>query len=127
MNPFDIAKNINKKEERLQDAKAEGYNAFMLNRIFSNTKDTALFANEMNMAWGLPAQLQYDFYYYGLTKKNRFGKWNKNTLEKEEAILLIKEYFNYSTLKAREVLPVLTSDDLAQIKSELKKGGLKNA
>ena len=47
LSPFEIAKNINKHDERL-DVAETGYEAFVINHIYSNTADTVAFANEMN-------------------------------------------------------------------------------
>lgn len=120
LSPFDIASNINEKKGLLDVAEV-GYEPFVVNRVFSNTQDSVLFANEMNAAWGLPKDMQYAFLYYGLPKKKRFGKWHKNQDDKDD-LEPIQEYFGYSRHKAKMVLSLLRPH-LDQIRSELQKGG----
>lgn len=119
-NPFDIASTINEKKGVLE-AEEVGYNSYMMNKIFSNTIDTVLFANEMNMHWRTPPQQQFDFYYHGIPKKKRFGKWHKNQ-DDEETLALISEYYGYSKSKAKDVLTLVTPF-LEDIRKELEKGG----
>jgi hypothetical protein len=46
--------------------------------------------------------------------------------ETEENIALIKEVYGYTNEKAREVLNILSSKDIAKLKQSLYKGGTKN-
>lgn len=121
LSPFDIASIINEKKGLLDESEMGDYSPYMLNRIMSNTQDTVFFANEMNMAWQLSKDMQFAFYYHGLPKKRRFGKWNKNS-DDSDAIDLIKEYYGYSTNKAKDVLSILRPN-LDSIRAELTKGG----
>jgi|WetSurSiteA1Bulk_404760.scaffolds.fasta_scaffold103255_2 hypothetical protein len=123
---FDIVKNINEKGEGLLDPdtiKSE-YNSFVINRALSNVKSTLFFSNEMNRLWGLDKDMQYAFYYYGITKKKRFGKWNKLQDDKE-TINAIQEYFNYSYHRAKEAVSLLTEDQINIIKKAIDRGGKK--
>jgi hypothetical protein len=63
MSPFDIASHINEKKGVL-DVDEVGYNSYVINKVLSNTIDSVLFANEMNLRWNVPKQQQYDFYYH---------------------------------------------------------------
>lgn len=124
LGPFDVVKNINGHGERL-DASEVGYDPFVINRVFSNTPDTVLFANELNLNWRLPKQMQYDFYRYGVVKHpRRYGKWEKRDSADDDSLSLIKEAFGYSRQKAIEVLPILR-DHLDEIEAHLFKGGRK--
>lgn len=120
LSPFDIASVINEKKGSL-DAEEVGYVPYMVNRIFSNTFDSVIFANEMNRYSNLSRQQQFDFYYHGLGKKKRFGKWHKNQDDTEE-LELIQEAFGYSKKKAKGVLNLLRPH-LSDIRKELDKGG----
>lgn len=121
MSPFDIASHINEKKGVL-DVEEVGYETYMINRVFSNTGDSVLFANELNIRWGnLTKQQQFDFYYYGLPKKKRFGKWYKNQDDKA-SLELIQDYYGYSRRKAKDVLELLRPH-LDEIARELDKGG----
>lgn len=120
LSPFEITGTLNEKKGVL-DVSEVGYDAFVINRVMSNTIDTVLFANEMNRCWGADKQWQFDFYYYGLPKKKRYGKWHKLSEEKD-AIKLIQARFGYSHNKAKDVLDILRPH-LPQIEQELKTGG----
>ena len=128
MNPFDFVKDINyKKKDILQDD-VDGhlereYKAFLINRTFSLTSDTALHANEMNIRPHLDNKLQYHYLLNIIRPKNRFGRWLK--AEKYEAIDLIVEYYGYSLQKAREVVDIFSEKDLNTLRQELFTGGLK--
>jgi Holliday junction resolvasome RuvABC DNA-binding subunit len=120
LSPFDLANIINEKKV-VVDVDEVGYEPYIINRVFSNTRDSVLFANEMNRYWSLSKQQQFDFYYHGLSKKKRFGKWHKNQ-DDVEALEIIQEYFGYSRHKAKEVLETLRPH-LDDISKEMDKGG----
>jgi hypothetical protein len=83
--------------------------------------DTAIYANEMNARPHLDFQLQFDFLINTIRPRKRYNKWLK--AETVEVLDLIQEYYGYSIIKARQVLPLLTSDQLRYIKERLNKGG----
>ena len=120
MSPFDIASHINEKKGVL-DVDEVGYDTYVINRALSNVVDTVLFANEMNRCWGIPKQWQFDFYYHGIPKKKRYGKWHKNQDDKK-SLEMIQEYYGCSLRKAKDMLDLLRPrlDELAK---ELEKGG----
>lgn len=120
MSPFDVLSNINSKGGIL-DVADVGYEPFVINRALSNTQDSIFFANEMNAAYDLPKDMQYAFYYHGLPKKKRYGKWHKNQDDKELMELLM-EYTGYSYQKVKSVLPILMPH-LDEIKKTMEKGG----
>lgn len=123
-NPFDIASNINKKLGHLSVDK-DSFSSFVLNKIYSNTPDSIYWANEANRFTIDDNQMLYDFYYSGLKKSNRYGKWHKQATDKEEeAILEIMECYQYSREKALEVLPILIAN-IDEIKEANFKGGAK--
>lgn len=126
MSFFEIAKNINSHGERLNtDADDVDYNSFMMNKLYSNTPDSVLFANELNMNWSIPKQQQYDFYRFGLSKNlRRFGKWEKRSTDDADLLKLVKEAFKYNRNKALEVIPILR-DQTEAITAHLEKGGKK--
>lgn len=125
ISPFDIAKRINEKLGVLDQDQYSAYSPWMINKIFSMTRDTVLFSNEMNQNYHLEKEAQFDFYYYGLDKKKRYGKWQKKDAIKSSVIDLIKKKFNYSNKKAHEVADLLSKEDIAKISSEFYTGGQK--
>lgn len=118
LSPFEMASVLSEKKGR-PDVEEAGYNAYMINRVMSNTKDSVLFANEMNQV-RVPDQWQADFYYYGLDKRKRFGKWNKPEIH--ENLDMIQEYTGYSRAKALEIIDLLLPH-LDTIRQEMDRGG----
>jgi len=99
------------------------YPAFIVNRVFSNTMDSVLFANEMNRYANLTTQQQFDFYYYGLDKKKRYGKWHKNQEDEDDIIALIQEVFSFSARKAKDCVNLLRPS-IDVLREYTRKGGL---
>ena len=121
MNPFELIKSIsNSKKDILENEK--DYNAFMVNRGLSYFPDTVIYANEMNKYHHLDGGLQYQFLINIVRKRNRFSKWNKST--ESDDIKIIKEYHGYSNEKARDVLPLLSNDNLNIIRNRIQHGGI---
>jgi len=121
---FDITDNINSKTGLLSlEELKESYSPFIINKAFSQTKDTIFYANEMNCNANLPIDMQYDFYYHLIPKKKRYGKWNKKDKADEELINIIQEIYEYSYIKAQEVLPILKHYE-AELRKSLDKGGV---
>jgi len=121
MNPFELIKSIsNTKKDILENEK--DYNAFMVNRGLSYFPDTVIYANEMNKFHHLDSRLQYSFLINIVRKRNRFSKWNKSI--ESDNISAIKEYYNYSNEKARDVLPLLSNENLKTIRGRINHGGV---
>ena len=125
MNPFEYLNAINytKQNIMVDDITEKGYNSFMVNRGLSYFNDTVLMANEMNQHAHLDNRLQFDFFINIVRKKKRFSKWNKP--ETASDVEVVKEYYGYSNEKARQVLTLLTSDQIDELKKKVYKGGRK--
>ena len=124
-NPFQYLNAINDTKQNIMvdDITEKGYNSFMVNRGLSYFKDTVLFANEMNRHHHLDSRLQFDFLINIIRKRKRFSKWIKpDTLSDVE---VVKEYYGYSNEKARQVLTLLTSEQINDLKKKVYKGGRK--
>lgn len=125
MPPFDFinAINLTKKDLFAEDALAsKDYSSFLVNRGLSYFPDTVLYANEMNIHSDIPEDWQFYFFLNSIPKKKRFSKWAKKDAE-TESLRLVKEYFGYSSEKAKEALSVLSEEQLTMIKEKLYKGG----
>ena len=121
MNPFELIKSIsNTKKDILENEK--DYNAFMVNRGLSYFPDTVIYANEMNRFHHLDSRLQYHFLINTIRKRNRFSKWNKSI--ESDNISAIKQYYGYSNEKARDVLPLLSNENLKYIRGRIQHGGI---
>ena len=125
MNPFEYVNAINhtKQNVMVDDTAEKAYNSFMVNRTLSYFSDTILMANEMNLNHHLDNRLQFDFFINIVRKKKRFSKWNKP--ETVSDVEVVKEYYGYSNEKARQVLTLLTSEQIDELKKKVFKGGRK--
>ena len=99
------------------------YLPYIVNRCMSGHLDAIMYANEMNLAQHLDKKLQYDFYLNTLRSRKRFSPW----IRKEELKNLdcIKSYYGYSNEKAKQVLPLLSEEQITFIRQKLDTGGLK--
>lgn len=111
LSPFDYINMINNKTG-IPDS-LEGYESFIVNRNYSQFAEIILYANEINV--DCDKQLNFDFYYYLLSKKKRYGKWSKKQKEtsaKKETLNNIIEHYTCSMSKAQEIYDVLESNNL---------------
>ena len=123
MNPFDYVNAINetKKDIMVDDLAEKSYASFTVNRSLSYFSDTVLIANEMNRYHHLDKKLQFHFLINIVRKRKRFSKWNKPELVSD--VEVVKEYYGYSNEKARQVLPLLSSDQIMNLREKVYKGG----
>jgi hypothetical protein len=121
--PFDFINAIHYTKENLivDEWSEKQYNSFIINKGLSYGHDTVIPANEMNSRPHLEKKLQFSFLINTIRARKRFNKWIKP--EKIEAIEVIKEYYGYSTEKARQVLPLLSQTQLDDLRKRLIKGG----
>ena len=99
------------------------YEPYIVNRALSQHTDILLYVNEMNRYSGLDKKMQYDFYINTLVAKKRpFQKWYKASESKD--IQAIKEYFGYSSEKAKDALRILTPEQINNIKEVVDKTGV---
>tara|TARA_B100000029_G_C16899562_1_gene713525 strand:+ start:42 stop:422 length:381 start_codon:yes stop_codon:yes gene_type:complete len=99
------------------------YPPYIINRCFSGHIDSIMFANELNKHPNLPKKLQYDFFLNSLRKKKRFSPWLRKDQIKN--LDLIKQYYGYSNEKAKQVLNILTKEQLSFMRDRLETGGKK--
>ena len=125
MNPFEYANAINytKKNIMVDDIAEKAYNPFMINRQLSYFPDTVLAANEMNRHHHVDNRLQFDFIKNIIRKRKRFSKWFKP--EQVSDLETVKEYYGYSNEKARQVLTLLSTEQINELKTKVAKGGRK--
>lgn len=116
--PFDFASSIDKKINLRNEL--IGYTPFMINRIYSQYRESILIANELNK-YNLDHDLHYDFYFNAIPKKNRFAKWGKSEYD-EKLVKQIIEYYNINKRKAIELIDLV---DKESIRDGLYRGGTK--
>ena len=126
MGPFEFTKTINETKRNLIDEDPEvekDYIPFLVNRSLGYFMDTIMYANEMNQKSFIDHKLQYDFLLNIIRPRKRFSKWLKKS--KDNNIDLIKNFYGYSYTKAKDVVDILSEDQLEQIRSKLDTGGLR--
>ena len=125
MSPFDYLNSINdhKRDLMVDDMTEKSYNGFMINRSLSYFPDTVGLANVMNQHHHLDNKLQYHFLINIIRKRKRFSKWIKP--EQLSDIEVVKQYYGYSNEKAKQVLPLLSPEQITIIKKKVSKGGRK--
>ena len=127
MSPFDFINAINQSKEDLI-AKSDNpelaekiYEPFIVNRGLSFFTDTILYANEMNRLALLDKKPQFAYLLNSIRPRKRYSKWFKQ--EKIEKLDIVSEYFGYSKSKAKDIINILTDDQIKIIKEKLQKGG----
>jgi hypothetical protein len=100
------------------------YNPYITNRSLSYFNDSVLHANEMNKNHHIDSRLQNSYLINTIRKRKRFSKWIKSTeLDDLEAV---KTCYSYSNEKARQVLTLLSHEQIAELKQRVYKGGYTN-
>jgi len=125
MNPFKFTDAINytKQDIMIDDITEKAYNPFLINRSLSYFPDTVLAANEMNRNHHIDNRLQFDFFINIIRKRKRFSKWFKP--EQISDLEIVKEYYGYSNEKARQILTLLSTEQINELKTKVAKGGRK--
>jgi|TARA_B100000242_G_scaffold61827_1_gene37384 hypothetical protein len=125
MNPFEYCNAINytKKDIMIDDIAEKAYSPYMVNRQLSYFPDTVLAANEMNRNHHIDNRLQFDFFINIIRKRKRFSKWFKPELISD--LEVVKKYYGYSNEKARQVLTLLSTEQINELKNKVAKGGRK--
>jgi hypothetical protein len=99
------------------------YPPFFINRGLSQHLDTLFVANDMNQFWHvLENRLQYDYLFYSIKKRNRFGAWAKKA--KNEDIDLVRKVYNCSYKKARDIIKILNTSTMKKLRERSVTGGI---
>jgi len=125
-NPFDFVKSVSydKKDIMIDEVEEKNYAPFLINKSLSYHQDSVFFTNEMNCRHGLDHRLQYLFLLNTLRKRQRFSQWSKPYVSKK--LDTIKDYYQISTLKAKEYMEVLSDKEVRELKKRMKTGGQNN-
>ena len=128
MNPFEFLNSINYNKNDLMSDQEEQeienkYNSFLINRSLSYFPDTVAVSNEMNRYHHLDNKLQYHFLLNMIRKRKRFSKWMK--VDEMSDIEVVKKYYGYNNIKAKQALSLLSRDQLTIIRQKVDQGGRK--
>ena len=123
ISPFDFINAIHYSKDNLivDDWSEKQYNPYIINKGLSYGHDTVIPANEMNSRPHLDKILQFDFLINIIRPRKRFNKWIK--AEKIDDLEVVKEYYGYSTEKAKQVLPLLNDSVIIELRKRITKGG----
>ena len=123
ISPFDFINAIHYSKDKLivDDWSEKQYNPYIINKGLSYGHDTVIPANEMNSRPHLDKILQFDFLINIIRPRKRFNKWIK--AEKIDDLEVVKEYYGYSTEKAKQVLPLLNDSIITELRKRITKGG----
>lgn len=100
------------------------YVPYVVNKALSYHIDCILYANEMNMHGSLDKDMQYQYLLNTVKSRKRgFKPWMKIVINND--IQCIKDYFGYSDEKAKDVLRMLSGEQIAEIKAKTDKGGIR--
>ncbi len=126
-NPFDYINSITfTKDDMIRGSEnpevaEKDYVPFMANRQLSYFIDTIMVANEMNTFAELPNIMQYEFLFHTVPRKKRFSKWAKP--DKSEDVDVIAKYFGYGKRRAELTMPLLSAEQIEQMRYTLDPGG----
>ena len=126
MTPFDFLNAINQSKKDLikeDPTNEKEYSAWMVNRGLSYFPDTVMYANEMNQRHQISNKWQFQFLLNSIPKKKRFSPWFKR--EEEKNLKLVMDCYGYSSEKAKQVLTILTPEQLKTIEEKQYTGGRK--
>ena len=116
--------NFNKEDLTEDDEHViKSYPPFIINKCLSGHLDSVLFANEMNRYHFLDKDMQYKFYLNILRKRKRFSPWIRK--DKDSDLDIVKSYYGYSNEKARQVMKILSTEQINYMKQRLDTGGKK--
>jgi hypothetical protein len=117
---------INYTKTNLLDTEDESvekeYTPFVVNRCLSYFIDTVLYVNEMNRLPHTDKKMQFEYLLTSIRKNKRYSKWLRR--ESEENLDLVKQFYGYSDTKAREILDIITDDDIIWMKQMIDTGGV---
>lgn len=102
------------------------YVPYIVNKALSQHMDCIMHANQMNLLPHTDKDMQYTYFLNTVRSYKRpYQKWFKK--ETISDLDVVKEYYKYSDEKAKQVLRVLSPDQLAELHIRIDKGGISNA
>lgn len=122
MTPFEVVTLLNEKKDHEKEEVLLGYNPWVINIALSNHRETVFFANEMNKYYDLTKEQQYNFYWHGIPKGKRFGKWNRKS-ESSEMINILMDFYCINRRTAEQYLSLMTDDEQEKLLKKTMRGG----
>lgn len=107
----------------VDEADERAYVPFIINRSLSYFPDTVAIANEVNVYHHLDKKLQLAFLINIVRKRKRFSKWVKPDLVSDMEV--VKLFYGYSSNTARQVLHLLSPEQIEELRKKVSTGGRK--
>jgi hypothetical protein len=121
----EVIPSILQTKKNVFDGDYKDYKAFMVNRALSYHMDCVLYANEMNIHPGVDPDMQNQYLLNTIRSvKRKYQPWQKSEVLKD--LECVKTFFGYSNEKAKDVLRILTEDQIAEIRAKTNIGGVNN-
>ena len=118
--PFDYVNSVSFNKQYIYDVDDNQYVPFIINKALSYFSDTIFYADEINRRSFLENSHQYDYYFYTLPPKKRYGgKWIKS--EDNEDVRLVQEEYGYSKERAIEALKLLNQSQIQYLRDKYAK------
>jgi hypothetical protein len=123
LNPWDIVNSITTTKKHILE-NPKDYSPYFVNKALSYNYDCVFHANVMNINRWASNNMQYDYLINTIRAKKRpHLKWYKDKYNKENLDVIIVHY-KVSMVRAKEILDLLSEDQLMDIKKQQEKGGL---
>lgn len=100
---------------------AKAYPAFVVNRCMSYHQSLISISSVLNTHYVSNLE-HYEFLLHIIPKGKRFAKWAKP--KNDDSVKFVAKYYNVSMFRAREMLELLTDEQVASIKSSFDEGGM---
>jgi hypothetical protein len=119
---FDLINIINEKKDFDLEEVETIYKPWIVNKTLSFHQQTVLFANMMNIYYNLDEDMQFSFYFYGIPKGKRYGKW-QNKAKLVDDVEMLTQYYSINKQLAMSYLSLHNEEQLKHIRESFEKGG----
>jgi hypothetical protein len=102
----------------------KSYCRFVVDHAMSMSLDTLTYAQDMNERPWLDADMQHDYYFFGVRKSKRYAKWYKR--DTDDCLDAVMAEYQVGPVQGRYIVSILKPEQLAVIKdrqSEKQHGG----
>lgn len=113
----------------MPEAEEKAYPLWPIQKILAHHADAVLWVNELNCiglpSYGLSNRQHFEFLLHILDARKRYEEYVKPL--KDETVDLIKKVNKLSDRRARELVGLLSDDDIQLYQESVKEGGIENA
>jgi hypothetical protein len=77
----------------------------------------------MNSIPGIQKKMHFDYLRLSVRQRKRYSKWLKDEHGMMELLDMLKEVYGYSYKRSKEVLDLLSPEDIEELKKQTYRGG----